>query len=61
LPACVDERASVYLKEGPYAIYHLALENDNYYHNYGIYANGLLVESCSKRYLNELSGMTLKH
>jgi hypothetical protein len=27
--------------------------------NYGIYANGLLVESCSKRYLAELSGMKL--
>ena len=61
LPVCVDGRASVYLKEGAYTIYHLALENDSYYYNYGIYANGLLVESCSKRYLNELSGMTLKH
>ena len=29
--------------------------------NYGIYANGLLVETCSKRYLTELelSNMTL--
>ena len=36
-----------------------ALENDNYYMNYGIYANGLLVETCSKRYLKELSNMTL--
>ena len=25
--------------------------------NYGIYANGLLVETCSKRYLKELSNM----
>ena len=59
LPACVDERTSVYEKEGKYRIYHLALENSNYYENYGIYANGLLVESCSKRYLKELSGMEM--
>ena len=26
---------------------------------YGIYANGLLVESCSQRYLKELSNMDL--
>lgn len=40
-------------------IYHLALENESYYNNYGIYANGLLVESCSQRYLKELSNMEL--
>jgi surface protein len=57
LPACADERALVYEKEGPFTIYHIALENSNYYHNYGIYANGLLVETCSQRYLNELSHM----
>jgi hypothetical protein len=59
LPACVDSRASVYETHGNYKIYHLALENDDYYMNYGIYANGLLVETCSKRYLIELSDMTL--
>ena len=59
LPACADLRASVYETSGSYTIYHLALENDNYYMNYGIYANGLLVETCSKRYLKELSNMTL--
>jgi hypothetical protein len=48
LPACVDERAKVYEFPGTYTIYHLALDNDDYYMNYGIYANGLLVESCSK-------------
>jgi len=35
------------------------LENENYFHNYGIWANGLLVETCSKRYLTELSNMEL--
>jgi hypothetical protein len=59
LPACVDERAKVYPLKDTYTIYHLALENDDYYMNYGIYANGLLVESCSKRYLKELSNMEL--
>ena len=59
LPACADFRASIYETPGTYTIYHLALENDDYYMNYGIYANGLLVETCSKRYLKELSGMKL--
>ena len=59
LPACVDTRAVVYETPGEYTIYHLALENEDYYMNYGIYANGLLVESCSKRYLKELSNMKL--
>jgi hypothetical protein len=59
LPACLDERTSVYEIPGTYTIYHLALENDNYFMNYGIYANGLLVETCSQRYLKELSNMTL--
>ena len=59
LPACVDERTTVYENPGIYTIYHIALENNNYYENYGIYANGLLVETCSKRYLKELSNMTL--
>ena len=59
LPACVDDRASVYETPGEYTVYHLALENEDYFSNYGIYANGLLVETCSKRYLKELSGMEL--
>lgn len=59
LPACVDKRSTIYEIAGTYTIYHIALENNNYYSNYGIYANGLLVETCSKRYLKELSEMTL--
>ena len=59
LPACADPRASVYSVPQTCTIYHLALENDNYFMNYGIYANGLLVETCSKRYLKELSNMEL--
>jgi hypothetical protein len=59
LPACADERASVYEKKGSFTIYHIALENSDYYSNYGVYANGLLVETCSKRYLKELANMVL--
>jgi len=59
LCAYIDERATVYETPGTYTIYHLALENEDYYGNYGIYANGLLVESCSKRYLLEHSNMKL--
>ena len=59
LPACADEKTSVYEVPGDYTIYHLALEHDDYFMNYGIYANGLLVESCSKRYLKEKSNMIM--
>jgi len=59
LPACVDERCEIYEKKGNCTIYHIALENEDYYGNYGIYANGLLVETCSLRYLKEYSTMTL--
>lgn len=59
LPACTDHRTSIYEIPGTYTIYHIALEHNNYYMNYGIYANGLLVESCSKRMLKECSNMVL--
>jgi len=59
LIACLDPLAEPYEKEGVFNIWHLALEHENYYWNYGIFANGLLVESCSQRFLKELSGMTL--
>jgi hypothetical protein len=57
LPACLDERAEVYKSEGFYTIYHVALENELYTNSYGIYANGLLVESCSIKHLREISQM----
>jgi surface protein len=59
LMACVDEKAQPYKRDAMIDIYHIALENDDYYMNYGVYANGLLVESCSKRYLTELSNMRI--
>lgn len=60
LPACLDEEnAKVFETPGEYTIYHFALENADYYMNYGVFANGLLVESSSKRYMKECSQMTL--
>ena len=59
LMACIDERAHPYPNEGTFNIWHLALDHDDYFMNYGIYANGLVVESCSRKNLFELSHMTL--
>ena len=59
LMAYLDEKAQPWESEGEYVIWHVALENDNDRANYGIYANGLLVESCSKRFMRDLSNMTL--
>jgi hypothetical protein len=47
LTAMVDERAEPWSSEGKYAIWHFALEHDDILMNYGIYANGLLAETCS--------------
>lgn len=50
LMACLDNRAEMLIcgRDIPYIIWHLVLENDFIYENYGIYANNLLVESCSQ-------------
>jgi hypothetical protein len=61
LPAFNDTRAERYEHRGEFRIWNLALENNDYTGNYGIYANGLLVETTSCRYITELSGMTLIH
>ena len=58
LMACIDERAKPYSKEGLYTIWHFSLEHVDYYKNYGVYANGLLVESCSRRMMCEYSGLS---
>lgn len=59
LPSHLDERTTVHPVAGTYTVWHLALENSDIYTNYGVYANGLLVETTSIRYLRELSNMTL--
>jgi hypothetical protein len=57
LPACVDDRTKIFEEEGVHTIWHFSLENSDYYMNYGVYANGLLVETSSNRMMVELSGM----
>jgi hypothetical protein len=59
LPACADNRSIVYETSGNYKIYHFALDHEDYYMNYGVYANGLLVESCSKKNMDVLSNMEM--
>jgi hypothetical protein len=60
LMAHIDERAEPWASEGEYTVWHFALENADDGLNYGVYANGgLLVESCSIRFLKNRSNMTL--
>ena len=59
LMACLDDRAEPFASEGQYTIYHIALEHTDPYMNYGIYANGLLVETCCLDTLKNKSNMTL--
>ena len=59
LIACVDERAEPWISEGTYPIWHFALDHENDLMNYGVYANGLLVESCGIRTLTNNQQMTL--
>jgi len=46
LPACANKKTKPY-PHGTYKIYHIALDHEDETQAYGIYANGLLVESCS--------------
>ena len=59
LIACADEKAEPFNKEGVMNIYHVALDHHDICMNYGIYANGLLVESCSIDYLIQYSNMKI--
>jgi len=59
LPVFMDKRANLYEESGEYTIYHIALDHDHELMNYGIYANGLLVETCCIKYLKEHSNMDL--
>lgn len=54
----IDKNTTVYESKGNHMIYHFALEGD-YYKNYGVYANGLLVEACSQFYLKGEHNMTI--
>ena len=59
LLTCVNEKALPYKEKGTFEIYHLALENQELDKAYGIYANGLLVESCSINHFTERGGLEL--
>jgi len=59
LPACIDKRAQIYEVEGQHTIWHFSLEHENYYMNYGVFANGLLVETASNRMMLECSGLNI--
>jgi len=59
LTAFADERAEPWASEGMYTIWHFALENDNVKMNYGVYASGLLVETCCINRLKNKTGFTL--
>jgi hypothetical protein len=60
MPAFLDDRAEEYDgPDEPATIWHFALEHENVAHNYGVFANGLLVESCAIESLLEKSGMRL--
>ena len=59
LMAFLDDKAQPWNNEGEHVIWHFALETDDYFVNHGVYANGLLVETSSKRFLIELSNMDI--
>jgi len=59
LMACLDSRAKPYTVEGTYNVWHLALEHTDRLMNYGMYANGLLVETASQRMISTLPGVRL--
>jgi len=52
LPACVDERASVVQTAGAFTVWHFALDHYDIRMNYGVYAQGLLVESSPIIHMN---------
>ena len=59
LPACADDRAEPYQEEGLHNIWHFALVHEDDHMNYGVFANGLCVETTSKYMLEEYSNFEL--
>ncbi len=58
LQAYKDAKFTVYEPKGKYMIYNFALQDDHD-KNYGVYANGLLVECCGEKCLQQQKSMTL--
>jgi hypothetical protein len=59
LEAYLDDRASPWSEKGEFTVWHVCLEHEKEQFNYGIYANGLLVESISKRAITMFKTLTL--
>jgi hypothetical protein len=59
IPAFLDDSGEPYIGSGPVTIWHFALEHNNLYNNYAVYANGILVETCSIDFLMNRSNMEL--
>ena len=59
LEAYLDERAEPWSEKGEFTVWHVSLEHENDVCNYGIYANGLLVESISNRAITASKTLTL--
>jgi hypothetical protein len=57
LRAFIDEKAEPYTIPGDHEIWHIALEHENEFCNYGIYANGLLVESANIDTMKKTGGI----
>ena len=59
LMAFIDENAEPYRDPGVHEIWHFALDNENEVCNYGVYANGLLVETASIKNMGKIVGINL--
>lgn len=53
LPSMVDKDAELYMYKGTCNIWNICLEHSDEEMNYGIYANGMLVESCCEKNINK--------
>lgn len=52
------DRCAIYDHSGDVFIWHFSLNHEDRFMNYGVYGNGVLVESCSRRMLEDYSDMT---
>ena len=57
LMAYLDDKCEPYNDASKFEIWHFSLEHDDPFVNYGVYANGLLVETASIRWMQDYSGM----
>jgi hypothetical protein len=55
LPCFVNKKAKVCNKNGLFKIWSFCLKSDDINKQFGVYANGLLVETTSKKYINSIN------